>query len=81
MELSKIHGLGFLLMVLVVVLIIDPRMIHNMYSNILGRVVLIGIVIFFSMNNLTLGLLIALAVIAASNQFAPFVEVAATGHF
>jgi hypothetical protein len=26
------------------------------------------------MNNLTLGLLIALAVIAASNQFAPFVE-------
>ena len=69
MELSKIHGLGFLLMVLVVVLIIDPRMIHNMYSNILGRVVLIAVIIIFSMNNVTLGLLVALCIIIASNMF------------
>lgn len=69
MELSKIHGLGFLLMVLVVVLIIDPRVIHNMYSNILGRVVLIAVIIIFSMNNVTLGLLVALCIIIASNMF------------
>jgi len=69
MELSKMHGLGFLLMLLVVALIINPRAIHNMYSNILGRVVLIGVIIIFAMNNVTLGLLVALCIIIASNMF------------
>ena len=67
-------SISALFMALIIILIVSPRTIHNVYNSILGRVVLIGIVIFFSMNNLTLGLLIALAVIAASNQFAPFVE-------
>ena len=69
MELSKMHGLGFLLMLLVVALIINPRAIHNMYSNILGRVVLIAVIIIFAMNNVTLGLLVALCIIIASNMF------------
>jgi hypothetical protein len=70
----KMKSISALFIALIIILIVSPRTIHNVYNSILGRVVLIGIVIFFSMNNLTLGLLIALAVIAASNQFAPFVE-------
>jgi hypothetical protein len=70
----KIKSISALFIALIIILIVSPRTIHNIYNSILGRVALIGIVIFFSMNNVTLGLLIALAVIAASNQFSPFVE-------
>ena len=69
MALSKMHGLGFLFVMLVVVLIVNPRAIHNMYNNILGRVVLIALLILFSMNNVTLGLLVALCIIIATNMY------------
>ena len=69
MSLSKMHGLGFLFVMLVVVLIVNPRAIHNMYNNILGRVVLIALLILFSMNNVTLGLLVALCIIIATNMY------------
>ena len=45
-----------------------------MYSSLLGRLFLVCVVIFFAMNNTTLGLLAALAVITALNQFGSFVE-------
>ena len=70
----KNKSIGALFIALVIILAVKPVIIHNIYHSILGRLVLIGIVIFFSMNNITLGLLVALAIIAASNQFAPFVE-------
>jgi len=63
------HGLGFLFTMLVVVLIVSPRSINNMYNNILGRVGLIALIIFFSMHNVTLGLLVALCIIVASNMY------------
>ena len=69
MALSKMHGLGFLFVMLVVFLIVNPRAIHNMYNNILGRVVLIALIILFSMNNVTLGLLVALCIIIATNMY------------
>jgi hypothetical protein len=69
MALSKMHGLGFLFVMLVVILIVNPRAIHNMYNNILGRVVLIALIILFSMNNVTLGLLVALCIIIATNMY------------
>ncbi len=69
MALSKMHGLGFLFVMLVVVLIVNPRAIHNMYNNILGRVVLIALLILFAMNNVTLGLLVALCIIIATNMY------------
>lgn len=70
----KTQSIGALFIALVIFLSINPKMVNNMYSSILGRVFLICIVIFFSMNNTTLGLLIALAIITASNQFGSFVE-------
>jgi hypothetical protein len=69
MALNKMHGLGFLFTMLVVVLIVSPRSINNMYNNILGRVGLIALIIFFSMHNVTLGLLVALCIIVASNMY------------
>lgn len=69
MALSKMHGLGFLFVMLVVVLVVNPRAIHNMYNNILGRVVLIALIIMFAMNNVTLGLLVALCIIIATNMY------------
>ena len=59
---------------LLIILAIKPEMVATMYSSILGRLVLIGAVIFFSMNNLTLGLLIALVIISGLNQFGSFTE-------
>lgn len=67
-------SIATLFVALIIILIVSPRTIHNVYNSILGRLALIGIIIFLSINNVTLGLLIALAVIAASNQFSPFVE-------
>ena len=69
MALSKIHGLGFLFIMLIVVLIVSPRSLNNLYNNTLGRVALIALIIFFAMNNVTLGLLAALCVIIASNMY------------
>ena len=69
MALSKMHGLGFLFIMLIVVLIVSPRSLNNMYNNTLGRVALIALIIFFAMNNVTLGLLDALCVIIASNMY------------
>jgi hypothetical protein len=70
----KTKSIGALFVVLVIILAVKPRLVNNMYSTILGRLFLLGIVIFMSMNNLTLGLLAALTIIAASNQFGFLVE-------
>ncbi len=68
MTLNKMHGLGVIFTMLVVVLIVSPSTINNMYNNILGRVGLIALIIFFAMHNVTLGLLTALCVIVATNM-------------
>jgi hypothetical protein len=65
----KTFGILGLFLLLVIILIINPLVIHTAYNNILGRIILIGIIIFFSMNNVTLGLLAALCLIIASNMF------------
>jgi hypothetical protein len=48
---------------------IKPRVFYNLYNHILGRVLLIGVVLFFTMFNVTLGLLAALCLIIVSNMF------------
>jgi len=63
------YGIFGLFLLLVVALILKPRVLFNLYRNILGRVVLIAVVIFFTMFNVTLGLLAALCLIIASNMF------------
>ncbi len=60
--------------VLLLILVANPMTVNSIYNTILGRIVLIGIVVFFSMNSVTLGLLVALAIITALNQFGSFVE-------
>jgi hypothetical protein len=70
----KFQSIGALFVALVIILAINPTIVHNMYSSILGRLFLILIVIFFSINNITLGLLIVLTIITALNQYGSFVE-------
>jgi len=70
----KTKAIFGLFVALIIILALNPRILNNIYSTILGRLALIGIVIFFSMNNVILGLLVALAIITASNQFGSFVE-------
>jgi hypothetical protein len=69
MALSKTHGLCFLFTLLIIVLIVSPRALNNLYNNTLGRLALIALIIFFAMHNVTLGLLAALCVIIASNMY------------
>jgi len=59
---------------LALILAINPRLIYNIYDTILGRLVLITIVVFFSMNNVTLGLLVALVLIVVINNYTTFAE-------
>ena len=70
----KIQSIVALFIALVIILAINPTIVHNMYGSILGRLFLILIVIFFAINNITLGLLIVLTIITALNQYGSFVE-------
>lgn len=70
----KTQSIGALFIALVIILAIHPRIVHNIYSSVLGRLLLVGIVVFFAMNNAVLGLLVALTIITASNQFGSFSE-------
>ena len=70
----KTKSIRALFVALVVILAVNPKLINNIYGTILGRLFLVCVVIFFAMNNTTLGLLVALAIITASNQFGSFVE-------
>lgn len=65
----KKQGILGLFLLLVIILILKPRVLFNLHNNILGRVVLIGVVLFFTMCNVTLGLFAALCLIIASNMF------------
>ena len=66
--------MGVLFLVVIIILAVIPKIVHQFYNTILGRVLLISIVIYFTMNNMTLGLITALVIITASNQFGSFVE-------
>jgi hypothetical protein len=70
----KTNSIVALFLALIVILAVNPKMVNNMYSSVLGRLFLIIIVIFLSMKNVTLGLLVALTIIAGSNQFGSFSE-------
>ena len=63
------HGILGLFILLVIILMLNPRVIYNLHNNVLGRVVLIGVILFFTTFNVTLGLLAALCLIIASNMF------------
>ena len=70
----KSQIIGSLFLALVVILTLKPKIINNIYNNLLGRVFLICVIIFVSMNNVTLGLLVVLVIITALNQFGSFTE-------
>lgn len=70
----KTKSIGALFVALAIILAVNPKIVNNIYGSILGRLFLIAIVIFFSLNNVTLGLLVALAVISSLNQYGSFVE-------
>ena len=70
----KIKSIGALFVALIIILAVNPNLVNNIYRSILGRLFLVCIVVFFSMNNVTLGLLTVLVIIAALNQFGSFVE-------
>lgn len=69
-----IQNIGALFVVLVIILAVNPRIINDIYSSLLGRLLLVCLVIFFAIHNTTLGLLVALAIIVSLNQFGSFVE-------
>jgi uncharacterized protein (UPF0333 family) len=70
----KTKSIGALFVVLLISLAVNPMIVHNIYGSILGRLFLISIVVFFSMNNITLGLLLVLTIVTALNQFSFFAE-------
>ena len=70
----KNKSIGALFVVLVIILAVSPKIVNNIYSSVLGRLFLVCVIVFFSMNNTTLGLLVTLAIITASNQFGSFIE-------
>lgn len=63
------HGILGLFALLFITLVVNPRIIFKMQNNILGRLVLIGVVLLSTTSNVTLGLLSALCLIIVSNMF------------
>ena len=70
----KMKTIALFFVALISILVVSPKILNNIYNSILGRIVLISMIIFVSMNNVTLGLLMALVIIVVSNNFSPFVE-------
>jgi hypothetical protein len=72
---SQILIIGTLFVVLLIILAANPKLVSNIYySSLLGRFLLVSIVVFFTMCNTTLGLLVALVIIMGLNQFRFFLE-------
>ncbi len=70
----KTQSIAALFVALVIILVVNPKIVNNIHGNILGRLFLVCLVAFISMHNTTLGLLVALVIITALNQFGSFVE-------
>jgi hypothetical protein len=58
-----------LFILLVLVVFINPNWSTNLYNTILGRLLLVGILTYFAMNNTTLALMVALVMIIGFNNF------------
>uniref|UniRef100_A0A6C0IUE1 Uncharacterized protein n=1 Tax=viral metagenome TaxID=1070528 RepID=A0A6C0IUE1_9ZZZZ len=59
---------------LVIVLAISPRFVYTIYQNVIGKLVLLIILSFLAMKNITLGLLFALCLIVLSTQYGNITE-------
>jgi hypothetical protein len=70
----KTAGIISLFVFLAIILAIKPSIINNVYNTMLGRLVLILVIIFLSMNNVTLGLLVALVLIIILNEYGSLTE-------
>jgi len=64
----------YLFIFLVVIIAINPRWIYNLYDNFIGRLILLIVVVFFATHNITLGLLVVLALIIVLEQYTTFSE-------
>ena len=67
-KVNSMNVLVGLFFALVLIIAVQPRLLTKIYSSILGRFFLILVVLFFAMNNVTLGLLTALIVVIASSM-------------
>lgn len=67
MSVTKMQGSLGLFVLLVIILMVKPIFYNNMYNNVLGRLFLIAILLFFATTNVTLGLLVALIMIIGTN--------------
>ena len=70
----KHKSIFFIFILLVIILVFNPRLIHNFYKTILGRTVLIGLIIFLAMNNISLALIVSFIIILVLNNYGNFVE-------
>jgi len=67
-KVNSMNVLVGLFFALVLIIALQPRLLTKIYSSVLGRFFLILVVLFFAMNNVTLGLLTALIVVIASSM-------------
>jgi hypothetical protein len=58
-----------LFILLVLVVFINPQWATNLYSTILGRLILVVVLTYFAMSNVTLALIVALVMIIGFNNF------------
>jgi len=63
-----------LFILLVAILIVSPKLLYNIYNNVLGKLVLIVVVSFLAMHKVTLGLLGVLCIIVVLNKYDNFIE-------
>ena len=67
-NMSNMKILTGIFIILILILLLSPSLLKNLYSSTLGRIILIIVVLFFAMSNVTLGLFTALLIILASHM-------------
>ena len=65
---SKQHTMFALLILLILVLFINPEVFRDLYLSVLGRLLLVGVVVFFASNNLLFGILSVLVITIGSDM-------------
>jgi hypothetical protein len=68
-KMDQMNVMFALFVLLVVVLCVNPSMVKNLNQSVLGRLIIVAIIVYFSVHNTTAGILAALVIICVMQSY------------
>jgi hypothetical protein len=68
-KMDKMNAMIALFLLLVAVVYVHPTMVKNLNHTVLGRIILVAIIVYFSVHNTTVGILAALVIICTMQTY------------